>query len=409
MSHIDDLIARLCPDGVHYRPLGDLGEFIRGNGLQKKDLQASGMGAIHYGQVFTAYGTSASETVSFVDPVVGAGLRRAQPGDLVIATTSENDEDVCKAVAWIGADEIAVSGDAYIYRHTLDPRYVAYCFQSRRFQSQKAPFVSGTKVRRVSGSQLARIVIPVPPVEVQREIVDVLEAMETLVAQLACELSARRRQYVYYRDVLLDYSGGSDVPKRPFGDIATIVRGASPRPIQAFITDRQDGVNWIKIGDVPADGKFITKTAERITEAGAEKSRRVKPGDFVLSNSMSFGRPYVVAIEGCIHDGWLAIKDFESSFVPDFLYHLLRSTAMYNEMASRAGAGTVQNLNADIVRSLVLPVPPLPEQARIAAALDAFDALVNDLSSGLPAEIAARRAQYEHYRDRLLSLPERVA
>jgi type I restriction enzyme S subunit len=132
----------------------------------------------------------------------------------------------------------------------------------------------------------------------------------------------------------------------------------------------------------------------------------VVPGDFVLSNSMSFGRPYIVKIDGCIHDGWLAIKNFAGTFLPDFLYHLLRTTRVYREMAQRAGAGTVQNLNAEIVKSLLLPVPPLAEQERIVAILDKFDTLVNDLSVGLPAELNARRKQYEHYRDRLLTFPE---
>lgn len=121
---------------------------------------------------------------------------------------------------------------------------------------------------------------------------------------------------------------------------------------------------------------------------------------------MSFGRPYISKIEGCIHDGWLAICNFNESFVPDFLYHLLRSAPVQAEFARRAGAGTVQNLNADIVKSVLVPVPPLEEQVRIVAILDRFDALVNDISIGLPAEIKARRQQYEHFRDRLLTFRE---
>lgn len=199
---------------------------------------------------------------------------------------------------------------------------------------------------------------------------------------------------------------GGGVARMPMGELATIVRGASPRPIHAFITDSEDGVPWIKIGDVAPGGKFITGTAERVTPAGAEKSRRVRPGDFVLSNSMSFGRPYILKIEGCIHDGWLAISDFSGSFLSDFLYHLLRSAPVQAEFARRAGAGTVQNLNAEIVKSVVVPVPPLEEQRRLVSILDKFDAFVNGPSTGLPAELRARRQQYEHYRDRLLSFEE---
>jgi type I restriction enzyme S subunit len=242
---------------------------------------------------------------------------------------------------------------------------------------------------------ILRYRVPIPPLEVQREIVKILDTFT--------ELEARRRQYEHFRNALLTFSEADGVRWVIFGDAATIVRGGSPRPIRAYLTDADDGVNWIKIGDVAAGGKFITSTSEKIRAEGASRSRRVAPGDFVLSNSMSFGRPYIVKIDGCIHDGWLAIKDFAGTFLPDFLYHLLRTKRVYAEMAQRAGAGTVQNLNAEIVKALLLPAPPLPEQERIVAILDRFDALVNDLSMGLPAELAARRKQYEHYRDRLLT------
>lgn len=186
---------------------------------------------------------------------------------------------------------------------------------------------------------------------------------------------------------------------KAFGDVANIVRGASPRPIQSYLTDAADGVPWIKIGDVARGSKYITETAERVTEAGAAKSRRVHPGDFVLSNSMSFGRPYLSRIEGCIHDGWLAISKFEASLVPDFLYYLLRSAPIQSEFARRAGAGTVQNLNADIVKSVVIPVPPLAVQRQIVEVLDTF----TKLEAELEAELEARRRQYKYYRDALLS------
>ena len=190
-------------------------------------------------------------------------------------------------------------------------------------------------------------------------------------------------------------------------EIALVVRGASPRPVRAFETDAPDGVPWIRIGDVPAGGKYITSTSGHITEAGAARSRRVHPGDFVLSNSMSFGRPYIVGIEGCIHDGWLSISGFGKSVSPNYLYHLLRSGPVQREFEKRAVSGTVRNLNAEIVRRIRIPVPPLEEQRRIAAILDEFDALVNDISVGLPAELSARRKQYEYYRDKLLTFEEK--
>ena len=189
------------------------------------------------------------------------------------------------------------------------------------------------------------------------------------------------------------------VEYKTFGESATIVRGASPRPIKKFITTEPTGVNWIKIGDVKPGDKYITASAEKITIEGAKKSRAVKKGDFILSNSMSFGRPYILQIDGCIHDGWLAISDFSDSYLSDFLYHLLNSNRCQSEMRKRASfGGAVQNLNADIVRSLVLPVPPLEVQREIVHILDHFTLLTAELT----AELTARKKQYNFYRDTLI-------
>ncbi len=190
MSHIDDLIQRLCPNGVEFKPLGEVGQLVRGNGIQKSDFRESGVGCIHYGQIHTHYGTWATETKSFVSPELASRTRRAATGDLVIATTSEDDAAVGKAVAWLGVEEVAVSTDAYIFRHPMDPRYVAYFFQTDQFRDQKQRHVTGTKVRRIGGEALGKIRIPVPPLEVQREIVRVLDLFQSLEAELEAELEA---------------------------------------------------------------------------------------------------------------------------------------------------------------------------------------------------------------------------
>ena len=194
------------------------------------------------------------------------------------------------------------------------------------------------------------------------------------------------------------------VEYKKLGEIATVLRGASPRPIKKYITKDSDGVNWIKIGDVPVGSKYITQSEEKITKEGAEKSRYVRKGDFILSNSMSFGRPYILAIDGCIHDGWLSISNFKDVFLSDYLYYLLSSSAIQQEMKKRASfGGAVQNLNADIVKALVLPVPPIEVQSEIVRMLDSYTESVVELQRQLTAELTARKAQYSHYRDKLLS------
>lgn len=190
-------------------PLGSLGTFVRGNGLQKKDLQESGNPVIHYGQVFTRYGLHEDKTLSYANDEVYDKLRKAEKGNLVIATTSENDEDVCKALAWLGETPAGISGDAYIYRHEMNPKYVSYFFTTHDFQRQKLRHITGTKVRRVSGKNLETIEIPLPSLEEQQRIVDILDRFDALTTSLSeglpAELAARRSQYEYYRDQLLTF------------------------------------------------------------------------------------------------------------------------------------------------------------------------------------------------------------
>ena len=152
-------------------------------------------------------------------------------------------------------------------------------------------------------------------------------------------------------------------------DICTVERGRSPRPIDDFITTESDGINWIKIGDTD-ESMYITKTAQKIKPEGTKKSRYVKPGDFLLSNSMSFGRPYILKIDGCIHDGWLVLRDENNVFDKKFLYYYLSAPITYEKFKSMAVGGVVNNLNSDMVRKIRVPLPSKQEQRDVADSLD---------------------------------------
>ena len=210
MSRIDDLIAEYCPNGVEFKVLGDIAELVRGNGMPKSDFTETGVGCIHYGQIYTYYGTWATETKSFVAPETAARLAKVDTGDLIITNTSENIEDVCKAVAWLGESQIVTGGHATVIKHRQDPKYLAYYFRTPGFLTQKKKQATGTKVIDVSAKRLAKISIPVPPLEIQREIVKVLDTFTKLEAELEAELEARQRQYRHYRDTLLTFSKPTD-------------------------------------------------------------------------------------------------------------------------------------------------------------------------------------------------------
>ncbi|KIP65326.1 restriction endonuclease [Vibrio harveyi] len=206
-----------------------------------------------------------------------------------------------------------------------------------------------------------------------------------------------------YLEKLLD---GVNVEWKSFGEIAKIQRGASPRPIAKFITDDEDGVPWIKIGDTESGSKYVEQTAQKITKEGATKSRVLKKGDFIISNSMSFGRPYILNITGAIHDGWASISEFSDKLNSDFLYHYLSSQSVQNYWISKINSGSVSNLNADIIKTLPVPIPcpdnpekSLAIQAEIVRILDAF----TELTAELTAELNLRKKQYNYYRDKLLT------
>ena len=184
-------------------------------------------------------------------------------------------------------------------------------------------------------------------------------------------------------------------PLVPIGEVCIIERGASPRPIHDFITDAPDGVNWIKIGDAEVGAKYVTTTKERVTPEGAAKSRRVEPGDFILSNSMSFGRPYVMATEGCIHDGWLLLRDQSPLLDQDFLYNILGSDRVFAQFKQAATGGVVNNLNSEIVRGVKIPLPPLEVQKEIVAEIEGYQKVIN-----------GARAVLDHYRPHIPIHPD---
>lgn len=163
---------------------------------------------------------------------------------------------------------------------------------------------------------------------------------------------------------------------KKLGEVCTIERGGSPRPITDYITDSEDGINWIKIGDAQEGSKYITSTKEKIRPEGLKKSRFVHKGDFILSNSMSFGRPYILKVDGCIHDGCLVIHDDKEVFIKDYLYYILSSPIMYAKFSQLAVGGVVNNLNSSLVRKVTIPLPPKSTQLSIVSELDKINELI---------------------------------
>ena len=161
------------------------------------------------------------------------------------------------------------------------------------------------------------------------------------------------------------------------GTVNEIARGGSPRPIKDYLTTDANGINWIKIGDTTKDGKYIDSVKEKIRHEGVKKSRLVHKGDFLLTNSMSFGRPYILNVDGCIHDGWLVISPIGEAYTSDFLYYLLSSSFAFEQFTNVASGGVVTNLNSDKVADAIFPLPPYGEQKRIVFEIERCFALID--------------------------------
>ncbi|MFV2960542.1 restriction endonuclease subunit S, partial [Citrobacter portucalensis] len=276
MSGLNFLNKLLDGVDVEWLSLGELGDFIRGNGLQKKDFVESGFPAIHYGQIYTRYGLSADKTFTYVLPELANKLRKAQKNDLLLATTSENDEDVVKPLAWLG-DNVAISGDMMLFRHEQNVKYLAYFFQSEIFQTQKMKYITGAKVRRVSSGDLSKIKIPIPcsnnpekSLTIQSEIVRILDRFTALTAELTAELTMRKNQYNYYRDQLLCFDE-AEVEWKTLADVAILRRGrvmskgyleqnAGDYPVYSSQTARNGMIGSIDTYDF--DGEFISWTTD---------------------------------------------------------------------------------------------------------------------------------------------------
>ncbi|MGM7678361.1 restriction endonuclease subunit S [Microbacterium sp. A94] len=390
MSRISELVHELCPNGVEHKTFGEMGTFIRGGGPQKKDFVSEGVGCIHYGQIYTHYGIHAAETTVFVSEEVAAKSRQAQPGDVVIAVTGENDEDLARGVAWLGDRPVAVSNHTLIYTSALDPKYVSYFLRSSSFDEQKRRHISGTKVRSLSSQGFVKIRIPVPPLEVQREIVRVLDQFAQLEAELEAELEARRHQYEHYRSEIVERSQLGE--KSSLGAIES--RGI-------IKLGRGKVISKIDLASNPGEYPVYSSSGAGTGEFG--RYGLYMFDDERISWSVDGGgrffyrHPHRFSVTNV--SGWMTVDT--SILRVKYLYYAL--TVQWEKQSF----DYTRKAHPSVIRDVYeIAIPPFGEQDAVVDSLDAFDALVNDLSIGLPAELAARRKQYEYYRDKLLTFKE---
>lgn len=384
MSKIDDLIAEFCPGGAKFFSILDVGEYVRGITYSKNDEDAAGgISVLRANNI-----TLASNTLNFIDVKrISEDVRvrenqRLRAGDILICAGSGSKEHIGK-VAYISGDlEETFGGFMAVIRvkdsAVLEPRFVFHLLTGGTFSKYLRSALSTTTINNLNAGVMRGFRIPVPPLEVQREIVRILDQFTQLEAELEAELEARQRQYEHYRSQLLIPSETTEV--RSLGDLVRIRNGRDHKHLAP--------------GDVPVYGSGgIMRYAEA---ACAEGPSVLIPRKGSLGNLFYVEGPF-----------WnvdtIFSTDINTSLIePKFLFHQLL-TMRLGEMNQ---AGGVPSQTQSVLNRLPINVPSVEEQRRVVDLLDRFDSLVNDISIGLPAELAARRKQYEYYRDRLLTFEE---
>jgi type I restriction enzyme S subunit len=401
VSKISFLDKLLDGGDVVWKPMGELGELVRGNGLQKKDFTETGVPAIHYGQLYTYYGLFTTTTKSFVSPELAKQLRKVDKGDVVFTNTSEDFEGVCKALVYLGDRQAVTGGHATVFkpRSHICGKYLAYFTQTEEFGQEKRKHTKGTKVLDVSATDMAKIPIPIPcasnpkrSLEIQGEIVRILDTFTELNAelnaQLTAELNARKKQYKYYRDQLFRFDD-ADVESEPLGKLAENLDSLR-KPITSGL--REPGeipyygasgiVDYVK--DYIFDGDYLL-----VSEDGANLLARSTPIAFSVS-----GKSWV--------NNHAHVLKFETYAERRYVEHYLNSI----DLAPYVSGAAQPKLNKRNLESITIPNPSPPEKSRIVSILDKYDAMTNSISEGLPQEIELRQKQYEYYRDLLLSFPK---
>jgi type I restriction enzyme, S subunit len=388
MSKLEELIEELCPVGVEYKKLGDVATITRGGNFQKKDYVENGIPCIHYGQIYTQYGLFVNETISFISEEKAKKQKMANTDDIIMAVTSENIDDVCKCVAWLGKGEIAVSGHTAIIQHSLNPKYLVYYFHSMMFYKQKTKLAHGTKVIEVTPNKLVNIIIPVPPLQVQSEIVRILdnftELTAKLKAELKAELTARKKQYEYYRNEIMSLKHLHDrktIIEISLGDIYDFQYGKG----NVIPTSGGDYPVYGSNGIVGTHSEYNSEDSPVIGHIGA----------YAGIVNWGYGKHFVT------YNGVIC-KLKNDSVDSRYAYYLL----LLQDFGSQAKSSSQPFVSYDILNKPIVLIPGIEEQQRIVAVLDRFYTLCNDISTGLPAEIEARTKQYEYYRDKLLTFKQ---
>ena len=396
MTKLEQLLKERCPDGVEYKKLGEVAVY------SKTRIDASQLDETTYIGVDNLLPEKQGRRISIYVPEEGK-LTRFQDGDVLIG----NIRPYLKKI-WLSDCVGGTNGDVlvvHIYSGNLLPKYLFYVLSSDSFFLYDMQNAKGAKMPRGSKDAIMRYQIPVPPLEVQAEIVRILDNFTELTAELTTELTARKKQYEYYRDSLLDYSKLKAGKKCTLLDLLSqpITDGPHTTPVLV-----EDGIPFISVESIFDGHIHFEKKRGNIThEFDEECCRKYKPQRhdvFMVKSGSTTGKvAYVDTDERFNIWSPIAALRVNKDNSPRYIFHLLQTKSIQSQVKSKASHGSQPNLGMRALEQFEVVVPPLEVQQRIVNVLDNFEAICSDLQIGLPAEIEARKKQYEYYRDLLLS------
>lgn len=424
MSKLDEMIRELCPDGVEYKTLGEIAvDIYRGAGITRDQVTAEGTPCVRYGEIYTTYGVWFDKCVSHTDESKLLSKKYFEHGDILFAITGESVDDIAKCCAYIGHEKCLAGGDIVVLKHNQDPKYLSYVLATTDARRQKRKGKVKSKVVHSSVPAIREIKVPIPPIEIQREIVRILddytENIVELQNQLTAEITARQKQYEFYRDKLLTFDvlrgGGTiDFDREILCRIADLGKWSGGKtPSMAEKKYWESGtIPWVSSKDVKQP--ILSDTIDHITNAAVdEASMTVYPAGSVAIVTRSgilrhtFPVTYI-PFETTVNQD-IKILVTKEGISSRYVSHALQAYGESIRRTTKKQGGTVDSLDFQKVLAYKIPVPPLDVQNRIVNVLDNFEKICSDLNIGLPAEIEARQKQYEYYRDKLLTFEEVAA
>ncbi len=388
MSRLNKLISELCPTGVPRIPISELGTLSRGKRFVHADAVKEGIPCIHYGELYTYYGISTESTKSFVRLDLADKLRYAKKNDVIIVGAGENDTDIGIAVAYLGEEKVAVHDACYIFSQKNDPKYISYCLRTEDYHNQIKKYVSSGKICAISAEGIGRALIPIPPLEVQREIVRILDGFIELSDVLKEELKLRNQQYQGCSRQLFESIHNSS-QRYELWQLCDVVKGTSPiqktnpgeYPLVVTTSERKSSESY----QFDTEAVCIPLVSSRGHGVASLNHVYYQEGKFALGNILC------------------AVIPLDSSVLSaKYLYYYFEESKDYSLVPLMKGGANV-SLRIEDIQKIKIPVPSFEIQMKIVHSLDTFDEMCNSQFTGLPAEIQARQQQYCHYRDQLLT------